>query len=258
MGGAAHGGLNVSGDEGVTRIVEKGALHYSQGQSTSLHAHYAWKIHVGIDASVWLGDGADPRRRVPTRVLVVPPGTVHRTGAIGWSAAIFVAPGSRKTPWRATCGPFAAEGRAAERIVAACRGFDPLLRCSAPDFIDEVVSLALADVPKVHVDARVEESLVRLRHDPGHDLSDLAQRVGLSLDRLSRLVSQGTGMRLRQHAVWNRLLSLLSSNRRFTSVAAAAMEAGFSDHAHMTRTYRAYLGRAPSEFRTPPDAIAPW
>jgi transcriptional regulator GlxA family with amidase domain len=53
-------------------------------------------------------------------------------------------------------------------------------------------------------------------------------------------------------------MRLLSSNQRFTSVAAAAAAAGFSDHAHMTRSYRAMLGRLPSEFTEPPDVVAPW
>jgi transcriptional regulator GlxA family with amidase domain len=89
-------------------------------------------------------------------------------------------------------------------------------------------------------------------------LPELARSAGLSLDRLSRLVTRGTGMRLRRLALWSRLLHLLSTNGAHGSVASAAYAAGFADHAHLTRTYRRLLGRAPSEFRAPPDVLQHW
>ncbi len=81
--------------------------------------------------------------------------------------------------------------------------------------------------------------------------------AGLSVERLSRLVSQGTGMRLRSVALWSRLLHLLSNDSAVQgNIASAAYAAGFADHAHLTRTYRRMLGRAPSEFRGPAGGVA--
>jgi len=78
------------------------------------------------------------------------------------------------------------------------------------------------------------------------------------LDRLSRLITLNTGLRLRQHVLWNRLLCVLSSNAAYSNISVAAFGGGFADHAHLTRTFRAFLGRVPSEFRAPPDALERW
>lgn len=76
--------LNDSGEEGLTRLFRRGAVHFSERSSTSRHAHYAWKVHVGIDAPVWLDVGG---RRIEAPVLVVPPNLLHATGAHGVSFA---------------------------------------------------------------------------------------------------------------------------------------------------------------------------
>jgi len=244
--------LNDSGDDGLTRLFRRGAVHFSQGNSTTAHAHYAWKIHVGIDAPVWLDVEG---RRFEAPALVVPPNLVHATGATGLSLAAFVAPGSRATAWRATSrgGPLPA--RLATRLEDVCRSFEPGAREDTALLVNELCRLALP-ARQGGIDTRVEATLERM--DTDVPLASLAASAGLSLDRLSRLVSHETGLTLRRHAVWSKLLRLLSSPQRHPTLAAAAMAAGFSDHAHMTRTYRAYLGRAPSEFSGPPDIVAPW
>ncbi|HEY5958480.1 MAG TPA: AraC family transcriptional regulator [Polyangiaceae bacterium] len=253
-------GLNVSGDGEVTRIIRRGALHYSRGQRTSMHAEYAWKIHIGIDAPVWL---QSPNLVVDAtagaRVLVTPPGSVHGTGAVGWSCAIFVAPGALSTPRRPTMGAFAISGALGDRIVEACRQFEPTARRDTGAFTAELMSLIGPRLaPSPPTDARVEGAIRSIECRPNLPLVDLARAQWLSLDRLSRLVTVHTGMRLRQHVLWSRLLKLLSSKTAYTNLADAALGNGFSDHAHLTRTYRAYLGRTPSDFLRPPDVVEPW
>jgi AraC-like DNA-binding protein len=209
---------------------------------------------------VWLhGEGGPIEPAAGARVLVIPPGVPHSTGAVGWSCAVFVAPGSRGSPWRSSTTAFRLGGAAAQRLVDACRGLDTLPRASTADFITEVTELALKSFAgPCDLDTRADSALRRLRLDPDTTLSVLAEQGGVSLDRLSRLITASTGMRLRRHVLWSRLLRLLSSNTTYPSITAAAAHAGFADHAHLTRTSRSFLGRAPSEFRGPPDAIEPW
>jgi AraC-like DNA-binding protein len=104
------------------------------------------------------------------------------------------------------------------------------LRADTLDFIEESAHLALprADAACA-IDRRVQGALVRLRSDADQSLDEVAREARLSLNRLSRLVTQGTGMRLRQHVLWNRLLAVLSATRRFDGIAAAACAAGFAD-----------------------------
>ena len=241
-------------EEGVTRILRDGALHYSAQQDTATHAHFAWKVHVGVDAPVWLREGAD---EATMRVLVVPPGCRHATGATGWSAALFFSPGRRSLPWRGD-RPFVLEGAAARRVVDVCRGYGASDRGGFDAFVDEVARLVFVDLPQARIDSRVEATLDTLANDPDVGAAQLAGELGVSVDRLSRLVVHGTGMGLRRHALWRRLLGALSDTTRHETLAAVAYAHGFSDHAHMTRTYRSFLGRVPSEFSGPPDVVAPW
>lgn len=250
--------LNDSGEEGITRVVQRGALHFSRGQSTRHHAHNAWKMHIGLDAPVWIDNGyGHARASDGPRVVVVPPNTSHATGALGWSVAVFVEPGSRGTRWSADQAPFALPARQARRILDACRRIDPSLRGTAAELIDAVAA-EIPTLARTKLDPRVEEAIEVLRNDPDINLACVAELAGLSLDRLSRLVHQQTGLTLRRHRLWVRLTGALSLLAKSSNIADAAIHAGFSDHAHMTRTFRAFLGRAPSDFSQPPDVLQPW
>lgn len=176
---------------------------------------------------------------------------------MGWSAAIFVEPGTRSTPARGDKRPFVLQGAAARRVVDACRESQASVRPETRALVDEVVRHTVP-LTRERLDARVARALERLARAPGTPLTDLARGVGLSVDRLTHLVSLETGIPPRRHAVWQRLLALLSGQPQLGSLAEVAVSAGFTDHAHMTRTFRRFLGRAPSEFKSPPLVIAPW
>lgn len=252
--------LNESGEMLMTRIVRGAALHVSCGEQTLLHSHYAWKVHIGVDAPVWFESAPlVVPGNADAQVVIVPPGLDHRIGSLGLSVTILVAPGSRSTEWRAVGGPAAIEGTRARRLTDAARAWQAGTRADTNGLVSELLGLARVSSSNTsNVDPRVRHALARLSHQPDLNLAELAGERGLSLDRLSHVVVRDTGLPLRRHALWSRLMRLLSSNEQFSSVAAAAAAAGFSDHAHMTRTYRAMLGRLPSEFTGPPDTIEPW
>lgn len=251
--------LNDSGESLVTRVVAGGAVHVSCNARTLAHAHYAWKIVVGLDAPIWFRSAA--ASIAPTeaiRAVIVPPGLHHEVGAVGLNCAVFGAPGSRGTPWHTSERHWVPDAAHTRRILGACRRLLDEPRASTLDVVDEVFGIAFDGFPPPRVDARVRRVLKQLKTEPVESLSALASRYGLSPDRLSHLVKQDTGMALRKHVVWSRLMALLSRGEHYPSLAAAAAAAGFSDHAHLTRTYRNYLGRLPSDFSGPPDVLRPW
>jgi AraC-like DNA-binding protein len=251
--------LNDSGEDDTACVTTQAATHTSRGQSTTRHAHHAWKIHVGLDAPVWLESRAlRVRPEDGARVLVVPPNVAHSTGAVGWSVALFVQPGTRGTPFRESGGAMALGGAQARDIVSLCATFGREREPEIAALVDETAARALPKAGAMRVDRRVEGALELLRHDLDVELSTVARALGVSLDRLTHLVSAATGMPLRGHVLWERLLRVLSTPIAPTSLAAAATGAGFADHAHMTRTYRRFLGRAPSEFHGPPRVLRPW
>ena len=248
--------LNDSGEVGVARVVQGGAVHFSRGQSTRRHAHNAWKVHVGLDAPVWLRcDNANVVG--DKRVVIVPPNVPHTTGAIGWSVAVFIEPGSRDTAWRSEGSTLCPPIRRSQRILDICRQLDPSRRETTFDLVDAVAA-ELSPTKGEAPDRRVVTTLDALGRDPDASLTSIARNSGLSLDHLSRLVHQQTGLTLRRHRLWARLMTALPLLGRANNLADAAVQAGFSDHAHMTRTFRAFLGRVPSDFALPPDVLQGW
>lgn len=257
--------MNDSGEDAAAYVVRAGAAHASRSQRTTVHAHYAWKIHVGIDAPVWVRPGGalpgDVEQRGPldaARVIVVPPNVAHATGGVGWSLAVFIEPGTRRAPWRETGAPFAIEGAAARRLARMCEEVLHTGSANVGAVIDEVARATLDPLPRAPTDARACAALATIARDTDVSLPELAAALRISVDRLTHLVSDQTGMPLRRHVLWQRVLRVLDAGAAPATLAHAAHTAGFADHAHMTRTFRRFLGRAPSEFRAPPTVVERW
>lgn len=231
----------------------------SVGARALTHAHYAWKIMVGLDAPVWFRSAKGLLTTADgVRVVVIPPGLKHELGSSGLNCALFAEPGSRGTPWHTSDRHWALDSTGASHVVRSCERLLTELRHGTLDVVDEVFRMVFEGFPRHRIDARVRQVLHRLKTESFESLADLASVYQISSDRLSHLVKQDTGMPLRKHLVWSRLMAFLSKGEHYPSIAAAAAAAGFSDHAHLTRTYRDYLGRLPSEFTGPPDVVRPW
>jgi AraC-like DNA-binding protein len=98
----------------------------------------------------------------------------------------------------------------------------------------------------------VEEARELLVTDPvGLSLDRLAGALGVSRSHLSRTFHAGTGQTLTAFRRRQRVglaLDRLEAGER--DLARLAVELGFADHAHLTRTMRAELGNPPSRLRT--------
>jgi AraC-like DNA-binding protein len=98
-----------------------------------------------------------------------------------------------------------------------------------------------------HVHPRVRRLLALLREEPDDtSLAALAERVGLSPGRLMHTFTESIGVPLRPYLAWLRLQRAAAAIAGGSPLSDAAVTAGFSDAAHMTRTFRRMLGMAPS------------
>src|SRR5262249_19593567 len=91
-----------------------------------------------------------------------------------------------------------------------------------------------------YVSARIGTS----NHFP---LSVLAQVAGLSASRFQHVFRQEFGVAVRPYVRWLRLQRAACDLISGASLSQAAHAAGFSDAAHMTRTFRSTVGVAPSD-----------
>jgi AraC-like DNA-binding protein len=78
-------------------------------------------------------------------------------------------------------------------------------------------------------------------------LKTLAGVAGLSPSRFMHAFTESVGVPVRPYILWLRLQRAACDLKDGASVTTAAHRAGFSDAAHMTRTFRRMLGATPSD-----------
>jgi AraC-like DNA-binding protein len=78
-------------------------------------------------------------------------------------------------------------------------------------------------------------------------LKALARIAGLSPSRFMHAFTESVGVPVRPYLLWLRLQRAACDLMNGASVTSAAHGAGFSDGAHLTRTFRRMLGATPSE-----------
>jgi AraC-like DNA-binding protein len=77
-------------------------------------------------------------------------------------------------------------------------------------------------------------------------LDDAAATVYLSPSRFAHLFTDHVGLPFRRYMLWRKLTRAMVCIGRGQSLAAAAHTAGFSDAAHLTRTFQQMFGIPPS------------
>ena len=77
-------------------------------------------------------------------------------------------------------------------------------------------------------------------------LPTLARIAALSPSRFMHAFTESVGVPLRPYLLWLRLQRAAAELTGGASVTDAAHRAGFSDSAHLTRTFRRMLGATPS------------
>ncbi len=97
-------------------------------------------------------------------------------------------------------------------------------------------------------DERIAEVLEFIRNniDQPINTESLCQRVCLSESRLLHLFKQEMGLPIRNYLLWQRLKIAIEQVFQGASLTEAAYGAGFSDLAHMTRTFVKTIGVPPS------------
>jgi AraC-like DNA-binding protein len=113
-----------------------------------------------------------------------------------------------------------------------------------------VAQLSGSPMPIRRIHPRVRKVLRALHAEQADvSLAALADVAGLSPGRFMHAFTESLGIPIRPYLLWLKLQRAASAIAQGAPLARAAAEAGFTDAAHMTRTFRRMLGTTPSEIR---------
>jgi AraC-like DNA-binding protein len=234
-------------------------------RATSSAPHRQWgvAIVIGLEADVEI---VESNTGIRGRAVVVPPDVLHVTRSAGPAVTITLEADdhrqamlelrrARRFPSR-SLAPACSSRRS---FSAASFSVDvPHVTARAGDIFsaaptDRVaMSLALAGrlLPlgrDQSLDPRILLTTATLSAAGNTPLPELASAAGLSPAHFSTLFRTQVGLPLQRWKLWRRLKQALVELRP-SQLTTAAVQAGFSDHAHLTRTCTRLLGYMPSAF----------
>lgn len=215
---------------------------------TEMHAHHAFQLTFSLGGvfTFTVEDGV-----VPGPFAIVAPDTLHAFEARGVVSHLFIEPESRA----GRTLEHMMRGRPAAIMTAAQAQDSPSLILTAfedprdPGRALREVGMRIGDRIAGHVRAAEPDRRVRQiikwakdNLDSSLGIDEAAQGVGLSPSRASHLFVEETGLPFRTYVLWLRLVRAVDARVAGRTLTEAAQEAGFSDSAHLSRTFKRMFG----------------
>jgi AraC family transcriptional regulator len=233
----------------------------------TLHSHHAIQVSVGLEGNLRVQSRPGSAWRSLPGVITAAD-QPHRMACAGVLAQIYLDPegdtGRRLFQERggrgllpipeSTCTHTRALLRASCMADAGhdsfCGMIDEITR-----LVDSVAEGQRPEGPRPRgprpLDARVARATKILRSLPERrlPLSQLAAEVHLSAVRLAHIFPAEIGLPVRRYLLWLRLIDAIEKVALGADLTSAAHDAGFSDSAHLTRTFRRMFGMPPSALK---------
>lgn len=238
---------------GTVLVWDEQAIFLGQAADASLHESPAIKLCIALDGSFGLRT-RDDDTYTNYKSAIIAPGSPHAIdGRHNRMVMLLLAP---ETSLAQPLAPIFAKNditRLPDETVQKIREIfvDFQERLAENDGIDQICRQmvdAIDTGASSPIDSRVAQSIewIRSSRDKGVSVQEIAAGVELSESRFSHLFTENVRVPVRRYLLWLRLrdaMHLLATDSSLTEI---AHEAGFSDSAHLTRTFRSLLGIAPS------------
>lgn len=217
------------------------------------HTHHAIQIALGIDGPVTV-QGPDEVWHEYAGAVVLPDEIHSFDGCGSLLAMLFVDPDCPEGRWLRDSlrEPVTKVPQARlDRCIPPLRQFheSPLEAMPIGELVHHTVrGLCAGAPPSRKPDPRVTSALQFIRDsDPGQvRLDDVAASVFLSPSRFAHLFSEHVGVPFRRYMLWRKLTRAMIAIGQGRTLTAAAHQSGFSDSAHLTRTFYQMFGTPPS------------
>jgi AraC-like DNA-binding protein len=225
------------------------------GGLSSGHAHHAMHVVLALEGSIRVRSGARGPW-APCAGVLTAPDVPHAIDARERDTLlVFLDPESEigRTLHASVGGPLRTLS-AKERDALVDVEPRALMGADGPRWTSLVArTLGAAEAREtrqVHPRVRaVLRHLATLDRDGDVSLPALAAVAEISPGRFMHAFTESIGIPLRRYLAWLRLQRAAAAIVGGTPLAEAALAAGFSDAAHMSRTFRAMLGMTPSSLR---------
>jgi AraC-like DNA-binding protein len=128
----------------------------------------------------------------------------------------------------------------------------------AYDLLDDLLTKRFSQFyPNHAIDSRVAKVVEKIKQTADDNLSvdDLARLVNLSVPRLVQIFKKQTGVPMRRYRLWHRLFMTALEMASGSNLTEAAMNAGFTDSAHFSHTFKAMFGMAPTTILLQPNRL---
>lgn len=229
-------------------------LYFGPVDDVDVHTHHAVQAAVSLAGPFEIGFGNETVR---ARAVLLDTDRPHRLDSLGQSTAVFLIEPESFDAERLrrgclkNCGYHIIDPETTESVIEALSDLDADgAGCAeaAVCFERLIETWGRGPDPVPARDERIDEALEHIQALPQKiiSLSELAAQVCLSESRFIHLFTDHVGIPPRRYLLWVRLMDAIEAALRGESLTKAAHDAGFSDSAHLSRTFRAMFGRAPS------------
>lgn len=242
---------------GKVFLWQEQALFLGEAAGTSFHASPAIKIVMALEGEFLLQMSADAEWQ-NFKSAIIAPGQLHAIDGQNRKLALIVLVPEAKAAQPLL--PILSRKGLSRIPVSVIQSFLPIFDEFDQMSVESVESEKICrqmfekikngdELLSAEMDKRISQSIKRLRVEAETNFSvgEIAANVALSESRFSHLFTEQIGVSVRRYQLWLRLreaLHLIAKDGG--SLTDTAHEAGFSDSAHLTRTFRQMLGIAPS------------
>jgi AraC family transcriptional regulator of arabinose operon len=119
----------------------------------------------------------------------------------------------------------------------------------AQQLLETVVNIAVRYLPRIRTrDVRCERIVQMLQQNPYCQINELCEAINVAPERMPHLFVRAVGLPWRSFQLWQKVRAVgtqMGSRRSLTQI---AITAGFSDSAHLSKTWHQSFGAAPSKF----------
>ncbi len=238
--------------EGVLHLWPNGALFVGADMFNEAHRHFTASVILGLEGPVRVR--VEPSREfMAMDGVMVAPNVEQQLDARGIKLAILqIDPESDVYAGIAhhfvEAGVRSLSSETIERVRDVFLRLDGTSRAAFDAWSLTVGELTVNGAPRRPRDPRILRAMSIIKRDvlSPPPAAKLASAVGLSPGRLIHLFTTEMGLPMRRYVLWLRLRDVLISLAAGSTLTEAAHHAGFSDSAHLSRTFRRMFGFPPS------------